>query len=265
MRATASPEETDFLYRESGERLAERLDAINRQFTSVLDIGGHAAPYLPVAEDAEVTSLEAVWSSDSEILPVEEASFDLVVANLTLQSVNDLPGLLIQINHALKPDGLLLATLLGGETLTELRDSFLAGESRVTGRAYPRIAPMADVRDLGNLIQRAGLALPVADSERVTVTYGSLLPLMQDLRGLGLQNTHSGRSRSFMRRDVLMAAGEHYHQQHSNAAGRLLASFDLITLTGWHPHESQQKPLKPGSGKVSMVEALNRARGDSGN
>jgi SAM-dependent methyltransferase len=192
---------------------------------------------------------------ETESVPLRPEKFDLVVSVLSLQSVNDLPGVLIQIRHALEPDGLFLGVLLGGATLRELRASFAAAESETLGGISPRVSPFADVRDLGGLLQRAGFALPVADVERLVVRYGDLAGLARDLRAHGLTNVLSERSRKFFRRDTLAALKAHYSANHSDG-GRLTATFELVSLTGWSPHESQQKPLKPGSAKSRLAEAL---------
>lgn len=193
---------------------------------------------------------------DLEALPFADASLDLVVSGLTLHCVNDLPGTLVQIRRALKPDGLLLASVLGGQTLTELREAFLLAESELEGGASPRVAPFADVRDYGSLLQRAGFALPVTDTDIVTVTYSSPLALMQDLRGMGATNILAARRRAPLRRATLMRACELYIERHGRPDGRIPATFEIITLTGWAPHESQQKPLRPGSAQARLADAL---------
>ncbi|MBI3759571.1 MAG: methyltransferase domain-containing protein, partial [Deltaproteobacteria bacterium] len=183
-------------------------------------------------------------------------SFDLAVSVLSLQAVNDLPGALVQIRRSLKPDGLFLAALFGGETLHELREAFAAGEMAVLGGVSPRVAPFAEVRALGTLLQRAGFALPVADSERTTVQYREFKTLVSDLRALGETNVLNQRDRRPLSRAVLAAALAHYGAAHCDAKGRLTATFDVIYLTGWAPHESQPKPLRPGSAKARLADAL---------
>ncbi|GHF10543.1 SAM-dependent methyltransferase [Kordiimonas sediminis] len=260
-RGQSMDHDGDFLCRHIADGLLERLDEINRDFTLALDHGGNFTPFAqlpdgctptvqsPVRPDADI-------QEDEEFLPVEQGSFDLVLSNLVMHSINDLPGTLIQINRALKPDGLFLGSLFGGETLTELRQSFLQAEAKITGGAAPRVAPFGDIRDLGALLQRAGFALPVADSERLTVTYDHPVKLLHDLRAMGETNILFDRSRKPLRRDVLMAAFDHYIKKYAQPDGRIFATFDIVYLTGWHPHESQQKPLKPGTGKVSLGDAL---------
>lgn len=178
---------------------------------------------------------------------------------LALQSVNDLPGALLQIRRALRPDGLLLACLFGGDTLTELRQSFAAAESELEGGASPRVAPFADVRSAGGLLQRAGYALPVVDLERVTVRYGGAFGLMGDLRAMGLTNALAERRRTPLRRATLMRTAAIYAERFADPDGRVRATFDMVWLSGWSPHESQQKPLKPGSAKARLADALGTA------
>ena len=175
---------------------------------------------------------------------------------LSLHAINDLPGALIQMRRALKPDGLFMGALFGGETLNELREALLTAESELTGGITPRVSPFADVRDLGALLQRAGFALPVADVERTTVRYGEFTRLVDDLRALGETNVLYRRSRNFLRRDVLAAALSHYRQAHAEPDGRLRATFDILYLTGWAPHESQQRPMRPGTAKTRLADAL---------
>jgi SAM-dependent methyltransferase len=193
---------------------------------------------------------------DGDALSVEAASCDLAVSILALHAVNDLPGVLSQTKRALKPDGLFLAALFGGETLFELRDSFAAAEVATTGGISPRVAPFADVRDLGGLLQRAGFALPVADVERTTVLYRDFGSLIRDLRVHGETNALVQRSRTPLSRTTLAAMLAHYQAHHAEPDGRLRATFDMVYLTGWAPHESQQNPLRPGTAQSSLAEAL---------
>ncbi len=194
--------------------------------------------------------------ADEEILPFKTASLDLVVSALSLQLVNDLPGALIQIRRALKPDGLFMAALLGGQTLHELREAFVVAETEVEGGASPRVAPFADVRDLGGLLQRAGFALPVADSETLVVGYPSPLHLMLELRSMGWANMLLDRRRTALRRATLTRAVAIYMERHGRPDGRVRATFEIVTLTGWAPHDSQQKPLKPGTAQARLATAL---------
>jgi len=195
---------------------------------------------------------------------VRDGSLDLIVSALSLQMVNDLPGALAQMRRALKPDGLLLAALLGGRTLAELREALLAAESEITGGAAPRVAPVTDVRDLGALLQRAGFALPVADSDVVTVTYASPLALFADLRAMAATSVLVDRPRRPLRRDVLMRALQLYAERFALPDGRVPATFEILTMTGWVPHESQQKPLQPGSATARLAEALGTTEGKIG-
>ncbi len=194
--------------------------------------------------------------ADEEALPFAEGSLDLAVSGLALHHVNDLPGCLVQIRRALKPDGLFLAALLGGETLKELREAWLIAEDEVMGGASPRVAPFADVRDLGGLLQRAGFALPVADTDVVRVTYASPLDLMREIKAFGASNVLTARRRVPVTRKLLFRAAEVYSERFALPDGRIPATFEIITLTAWVPHESQQKPLQPGSAKARLADAL---------
>jgi len=195
-------------------------------------------------------------AADEELLPFSDASIDLVVSALSLQFVNDLPGTLVQIRRALKPDGLFLAALLGGDTLTELRQALTEAEADVSGGASPRIAPFADVRTLGMLMQRAGFAMPVTDVDRVTVRYETPAALLEDLRRMGATNTLVARRRVPLRRATLLRMTEIYGRRFRDPDGRVRATFDVVWLSGWAPHPDQQKPLKPGSAVVRLADAL---------
>ncbi|HEX3808741.1 MAG TPA: methyltransferase domain-containing protein [Rhizomicrobium sp.] len=257
-----------FLATEAASGLAERLAAVNRTFARALDLGSrHAAFSLlqPLAKHWTRASLARSDLSamsgaiaDEEALPFAAQSFDLVTSVLSLHAVNDLPGALIQIRRVLKPDGLFLAALFAGDTLSELRGALAAGESEIAGGLSPRVAPFADVRDLGGLLQRAGLALPVADMERTTVRYKDINRLFADLRTLGETNALSQRDKRGLSRPVLSASLAHYAVNHADPDGRLRATFDIVYLTGWAPHESQQKPLAPGSALASLADALKK-------
>ena len=198
--------------------------------------------------------------ADEEWLPFKPASFDLVVSGLGLHRVNDLPGALLQINRALVPDGLFLAALFAGSTLSELRAVMTEAETEVSGGASPRVMPFADVAALGQLMQRAGFALPVADTERLTVRYAHLFDLIADLRAMGESNALHARTRKPLTRRVFQKAAEIYADRFADPDGRIRATFDIVTLTGWHPHGSQQQPLKPGSASVSLADALVQAK-----
>ena len=208
--------------------------------------------FSPTGEGSPAATINA----DEEALPFGEASLDLIVSGLTLHLVNDLPGALIQMRCALKPDGLLLAALLGGDTLRELREAWLIAEDEICGGASPRVAPFADVRDLGGLLQRAGFALPVADADVVRVTYASPLALMREIKAMGASNMLTARRRVPVTKTFLARACEVYEQRFGLENGRIPATFEIITLTAWCPHESQQKPLQPGSAKARLADAL---------
>lgn len=241
----------DFLRCEVADRLQDRVQDVNRPFENILDVGGDMMRFT----GRGIGDANTVDISD-EPLNVPQGHYGLIISNLVMHWVNDLPGLLIQLNRALKPDGLLLASMLGGETLQELRHSLLSAEVEITGGANARVAPFADVKNLGSLLQRAGLALPVTDTDTITVTYDHPLKLMQELRGMGEANALKSRSKNFLRRDVIGRACEIYQEEYALSNGRIPATFQIMYLTGWHPHESQQKPMKPGSAKMSLADAL---------
>ncbi|MBI3701200.1 MAG: methyltransferase domain-containing protein [Afipia sp.] len=247
-----------FLSDRVAEDLADRLNAVTRKFVGVADIGSPgAALRKPSPEKFDgVRTYHYLPKSDDETLPLEPASLELVVSSLALQFVNDLPGVLSQVKRALKPDGLFLAAMIGGETLTELRQSFAAAESEIEGGLSPRVAPMIDLRDAGALLQRAGFALPVADVDRIIVRYDNAFALMRDLRKMGATNVLAERSRKPLRRATLMRMVEIYAQRFADPDGRIRATFDVVWMSGWSPHESQQKPLKPGSAKASLADAV---------
>ena len=239
------------------EELADRLGFVNRRFAQGCLIANEPEPIAARLKAAgQVAEIETRLPSSGDDLGLPRERYDALFSVLDLQGVNDVPGALIQMRRALKPDGLLLACLFAGETLTELRQSWLAAESRVTGGASPRVAPMIDVRELGALLQRAGLALPVADLDRTIVRYGDAVALIHEIRELGLSNTLTGRAKRFTRRDVMAAAVNHYQQNFADPDGRVRATVETAWLTGWAPHESQQQPLKPGSAKARLADAL---------
>jgi SAM-dependent methyltransferase len=271
LRAFMPERGVDFLLRRAADELADRLLLVKREFKIAVDLGTpgpHAARTL--AGDSRIgfvlraaPAASAVGEgaypravADDERSPLADASCDLIISILALQGANDLPGALIQIRRALKPDGLFLGCLLGGESLNELRQSLTAAESEILSGAAPRVAPFADVRVLGALLQRAGFALPVVDLDRVVTRYGDMLALMRDLRAMGATNALIARSRKPLRRDVLFRAAQIYAERFADGDGRLRATFDMVWLAGWAPHESQQKPLKPGSAKMRLADAL---------
>ncbi|HEX4080644.1 MAG TPA: methyltransferase domain-containing protein [Rhizomicrobium sp.] len=236
-----------FLVCQAGDNLAERLSAVNRRFGRALDLSSRCASFAllsPLADQWLRTSAAPGDESvpvvaDEEALPFAPHCFDLVTSVLALHAVNDLPGVLIQIRRALVPGGLFLAALFGGATLQELRRAFAAGEAEVTGGASPRVAPFADVRDMGALLQRAGFAMPVSDMERVSVRYRSFTTLVEDLRALGETNALAERRRSLLSRRILAAALAHYAAQAFDAEGRLGATFDIVYVTGWAGDENR--------------------------
>jgi len=251
--------------------LADRLAAVLRRFDLAVDLGtpGEAVraalarldsvgTIIAANAQADVAAPRAGPSvvADEEALPFGEATLDLVVSALALQLVNDLPGALMQLRRALKPDGLFLAALLGGETLTELRQSFAAAESEIEGGVSPRVAPFADLRDLGALLQRAGFALPVADADRLTVRYDSAFALMHDLRRMGATNALIDRRRTPLRRATLLRMAQIYAERFADPDARVRATFEIMWLSGWAPHPDQQQPLKPGTAKARLADAL---------
>ena len=252
------------------DEVNERLSLIQRTFSRALVLGAHGGEMgaslrrRGVASVVEMESTDALLPSepalrvlaDEEALPFADQSFDLVVAPLTLQFANDLPGALHQIRRCLQPDGLFLGGLFGGASLHELRRAWLEAEAEVAGGASPRVAPFADVRDLGALLQRAGFALPVADADSVRVRYASAFALMQDLRAMGAGNVLADRRRVPVSRALLLRVGEIYADRFADPDGRIPATFEMLVMTGWAPHDSQQKPLQPGSAKTRLADAL---------
>ncbi|OLP42962.1 methyltransferase domain-containing protein [Rhizobium oryziradicis] len=250
--------------------LAERVAVVERQFDQAVElhgVDGRAA--LACFETGRISALRRVETSDAfakpgeeiihapiEHLPLEEQSVNLLLSPLVLHLTNDMPGLLIQMRRALKPDGLLLAALPGAGTLAELRDVLLATEVEMSGGASPRVMPFADVRDMGSLLQRAGFALPVVDMEDYTVRYDSIFPLMRDLKAMGMANPLQARSRKPLNRAFFMRAAELYAERYSDPDGRIRATFSIIYMSGWAPHENQPKPLKRGSARISLADAL---------
>ena len=252
---------SDFLLARTIEDLMDRLSTVNRHFEQAVDIGD-LSPALAAAlrERGQGGAVRRVRLDENEGLPLEPGSVDLAISTLSFQWVNDLPGLLAQIKRALKPDGLLLATLIGGDTLQELRAVLTEAESDIRGGAAPRVAPFADVRDIGALLQRAGFALPVTDTDRLTVRYDSLFHLMRDLRAMGATNALVARDPRPLTRPILARAATLYAERYADSDGRIRATFEVIALSGWSPHESQQKPLKPGSATLRLADALEAAR-----
>ncbi len=261
----------DFLLARVADDFAERLGIVTRRFDAGLNIEAHhglvsrrlrGVSNVGTIADAEPSArLRALCDGplmpvDFDALALPDASVDLVVSGLSLHLVNDLPGALVQLRRAMTPDGLFLAALLGGETLKELREAWLIAEDEIMGGASPRVAPFADVRAMGALLQRAGFALPVADVDTVRVTYETPLALMRELRAMGASNMLVARRRVPVTRGLLLRAAQIYQERFSQADGRIFATFEIVTLTAWTPHESQPKPLQPGSAKRRLADAL---------
>ncbi|MBL27738.1 MAG: SAM-dependent methyltransferase [Rhodospirillaceae bacterium] len=272
-RAAAAPDGHDFLLVEIADRLADRLADTSRKFPLALDLGCHRGEIgrtlggrggietLIQADGSAVMAKAAgglALVADEEALPFAEGSFDLILSSLTLHWVNDLPGTLIQARRVLRPDGLFLAAMLGGETLAELREAIIEAEIAEEGGARPRISPFAEVRDAGSLLQRAGFALPVVDLDTITVSYSNALALMRDLRWMGEANAIAARPRTFTRRATLLRAAAIYADRFGDSDGRIPARFQILFLTGWAPHESQPKPARRGSGTIDLGQALKR-------
>jgi NADH dehydrogenase [ubiquinone] 1 alpha subcomplex assembly factor 5 len=270
-RAAAKFAEHDFLFREVAARLDDRLDDMDRDFPVALDLGGRGDAMSDLLTNrkrvgtvircSHINSLPAQSNvqslvADEEALPMAAGKLDLVTSLLNLHWVNDLPGALAQIRRALKPDGLLLAAMLGGDTLHELRRVMLEAEAEIEGGASPRVSPFAELSDAGGLLQRAGFALPIADLDTITITWPDALALMRDLRGMGETNAVHERRKGFTRRETMFAAAQKYHELFADSDGRIPATFQIVYLTAWAPHESQQQPLRPGSGDASLAKAL---------
>ncbi|MGD1880106.1 MAG: methyltransferase domain-containing protein [Kiloniellaceae bacterium] len=281
-RAAAGIAGHDFLIREVAERLLDRLEDIRRRFPLALDLGCHhgVVAELLAAHPARLGGIETLVQADlspamarlaaagvpglatptlvadEEALPFAAASLDLVVSVLSLHWVNDLPGSLLQLARTLKPDGLFLAAMIGGDSLKELRAALMQAEIEVEGGVRPRVSPLADLRDMCALLQRAGFALPVADTDSLTVTYPSALALMHDLRGMGETGADRNRRRGLSRRETLLRAAAIYAQTHADAAGRIPATFEILYLPGWAPHDSQPQALRPGSAQARLAAAL---------
>jgi SAM-dependent methyltransferase len=269
----------DFLHRAVAADLAERLAGVERQFPLAIahagQTGGLAEALAATGRVGQVVRLEPAQAAlagaaagmagavaDEEALPLAPASVELFVSALALQWTNDLPGALVQIRQALKPDGLFLAALTGGQTLAELREALVAAETELRGGASPRILPAAKVRDLGALLQRAGFALPVADRDVLIVRYDSAFALFADLRAMGASNALMERERRPATRRLFLRAAEIYAERFSDPDGRVRASFEIVSLSGWAPHESQQQPARRGSAQVSLAEVLKPPRRD---
>ena len=263
---------TDFLLDRAVDDIRDRLSLIRRRFETIADIGT-PGPALARALESDggltvrvalvpnrLPSSSPMIVGDEETLPLRAEAFDLAVSALSLHHVNDLPGALLQIRRILKPDGLFLGCLFGGRSLTELRAALAAAEAEIDNGVSPRVIPFADVRDMGGLLQRAGFALPVADSESLSVRYANMFALLADLRAMGATNVLAARRRRFSPRRLMLRAADIYAERFADPDGRVRATFEMIFISGWAPHPSQQQPLKPGSAKVSLVDALGQMR-----
>jgi SAM-dependent methyltransferase len=270
-RAARGWQQHAFLKREIATRLVERLDDMRRTFPLALDLGCHGDEVAAALGDRTLIdrlvrtdigpsfALQAhgpALVADEEALPFAAGSFDLVLSAMTLHWVNDLPGTLIQIARVLRPDGLFLGAMLGGATLWQLRQSLAEAESEIEGGLSPRVSPFADLRDAAGLLQRAGFALPVADSETIDVEYDNALALMRELGAMGEGNLVAGRRRGLTRRATLVRAAEIYRERFARPSGRIAASFDVLFLHGWTPHASQAQPIRPGSASHRLADAL---------
>ena len=274
-RAASRASEFNFLFAETADRLADRLEDTTRNFPRAVDLGCHSGELAQIlAASSRVETLHQADISyryakvardlngrssmvaDEEFLPFAEGSLDLILSNLSLHWVNDLPGMLLQARRALKSDGLFLASMLGGETLKDLREALMTAEAEEEGGVSPRVSPFVDVKDAGALLQRSGFALPVVDADDITIDYPDALKLMRDLSGMGESNIVAKRSKKFTKRSTLARAAAIYHERHGRNDGRVHAKFQVIYLTGWAPDESQPKPLRRGSGQVSLVDFL---------
>ena len=269
-RAAATIDGHAFLFDDVADRLMGRLLDIKRVFPAAIEIGcrGGRADALPSRRAGTDTLIRCDLSfemarrgggavvADEEALPFRDACVDLVYSNLSLHWVNDLPGALLQIRRALKPDGLFLGAMLGGGTLAELRNCLMEAENETAGGVSPRVSPFAELRDVAGLLQRAGFALPVADRDSIVVTYESLPRLLADLRGMGETNAICKRQRHFTRRETLMRTAAHYASRFAQADGRIPATFDIVFMHGWAPDASQQQPSRPGSAQTRLATAL---------
>lgn len=243
-----------FLHHAAVDEVQDRLSMVNKSFTAPAVV----TPFTQIWQDVLP---EARIVEDADVLDLTPGAHDLVIHAMALHWANDPVGQLIQCHRALRPDGLLLVVCLGGETLHELRATLGQAEIEIAGGLSPRIAPMAELRDLGGLLQRAGFALPVADTARLTAEYRDLPHLMRDLRAMGETNSLSGRLKHPTRRQVFVRAQQIYADHFTTPQGRLAATFELICLTGWSPDDSQQKPLRPGSAKARLADALGTKEG----
>lgn len=238
-----------FLQDIARDEAQDRLAMVNKSFNSPAIVTGFPHVWAPLLPDAKIIP-------DADTLDLSEAAHDLVIHALCLHWANDPIGQIIQCRRALRPDGLFLCLTFGGQTLHQLRAALAEAEAQVTGGLSPRVLPMGEIRDLGALLQRAGLALPVADALPLTASYQSALHLMRDLRAMGENNALAARLRRPTRRDVLLRATQIYADAHADADGRIPATFEMIALTGWAPDDTQPQPLRPGSAAQRLADAL---------
>lgn len=271
---TRAEKGSDFLLELAGRELADRLALVERHFERAVELFGAtgvaaraalATGKIDVVDRVETSTVfgdpgQSLTTARFESVPLAAESANLILSPLSLHLTNDTPGMLIQMRRALKPDGLLLAAIPGAGTLAELRDVLLSAETELHGGASPRVIPFPDIRDVGSLLQRAGFALPVIDEESFTVRYDNLFALMRDLRAMGMANPLIGRSRKPLTRGFFLRAADLYAERYADPDGRIRATFSMIFVSGWAPHESQQKPLKPGSAKMRLAEALDPNR-----
>lgn len=263
----------NFLHNWVGEQIADRLDDIKREFPSTLLMSARCDDAITdkIVESGKITSVLSMdlsskmvsafsgkaFVADEELLPIKENSLDAAVSILNLHTINDLPGALIQINRALKPDGVFIGSMFGGETLFELREALNHAEMKLKGGMSPRVAPFADMQQMASLMQRGGYALPVVDSEIIKISYNSMFDLMKDIRFMAEANSISARAKTLTSRSIMMEAAQYYDENFAEGNGKVYASFEVIFLIGWAPHESQQQPLRPGSAQNSLASALN--------
>lgn len=238
-----------FLQQAVADEIHERLIEVNRPFTDKGIVTGYGDFWRGQFPDATI-------AADRDILNLAPNSFDLVIHAMSLHWANDPIGQMVQCRHALRPDGLFIGVFFGGQTLHQLRTVLAEAESRVTGGLSPRVAPMGEIRDLGGLLQRAGYALPVADTIPLNVSYPDAFAVMRDLRAMGETNALNNRLKTPTRRTVFSEAARLYRDHFGDSNGRIPATFEVIVLTGWAPDDSQQKPLRPGSAQQSLADAL---------
>lgn len=266
----------DFLFMEVADRLVDRLKDVKRDFGLGVDLGCHGGEVAEfLGNSGKVKTLiqsdfsknmsrlaalngRPTITADEEFLPFANAQLDLVISNLSLHWVNDLPGAFTQIAKALKPDGFFLAAMIGGESLFELRSALIEAEAEVEGGLSQRISPFVEMQDAGGLLQRAGFALPVVDQDEITVSYENPLKLMADLRAMGESNANKDRRKTVARRETIMRAAQKYMEMYAGPDGRVPATFQIVYLAAWQPDESQQKPLKRGSAMTSLADFLNK-------